>query len=345
MRLTRLPIEAATFLYVMTYVPYMLITRMLATTPNGQLGRPLTGLETLPAVLIVSTLFLVLFVWLSGWWRSARQIRLGALRLPAPTRWTTVAGIGTSFLLFTVPLSLTFEGVSIPFIQLLMRGDVLIIAPLVDLIAGRKVRWYSWVALALVSIGLALTLWERGGLHMPPLAIFAVVLYTIGYFMRLSVMTRVAKNGNEDALRGYFVEEKIVGMPLAIVCLALVTLSPLASQGSELHWGFVDVWRSDALPMLMLLALVFLGVAIFSALILLDPRENTFCVPFERAASIVAGTITAYLLAFLFGQATPTRMELIGTVLLIVAIALLSLAPRWQAARPRESRQLTARSR
>lgn len=333
MRLTRLPIEAATLLYMLAYIPYMLITRGLSTTDNEDLGRPLTGLETLPAVLIISTLMLIAFVWLSGWRRSAHQVKVGGASIPCPTKWTAIAGVGTSFLLFTVPLSLTFEGVSIPFIQLLMRGDVLIIAPLVDLIAGRKVRWWSWVALVLVSVALVLTLWERGGLHLPPLAIFAVVLYTIGYFMRLSVMTRVAKNGDENALKGYFVEEKIVGMPLAIVGLALVTMSPLASQGAQLSWGFVEVWRSDVLPWLVLLAFVFLGVAIFAALILLDPRENTFCVPFERAASIIAGTATAYLLSWMFGHPPPTAMELVGMMLLIVAIALLSLAPRWYAAR------------
>ena len=333
MRLTRLPIELTSLLYLAAYVPYILITRALTTTPNEELGRPFTGLEILPATLIIGLVMLVAFVWMSGWWRSANRVAIAGLQIPAPTRWTFWAGIGTSLLLFTVPLSLTFEGVSIPFIQLLMRGDVLIIAPLVDLIAGRKVRWYSWVALGMVSIALGLTLWERGGLHLPPLAIAAVVLYTIGYFMRLSVMTRVAKNGNEDSLRGYFVEEKIVGMPFAIIGLVLVTLSPLANQGNELQWGFVDVWTSSALPLLIALSVVFTAIAVFAALILLDPRENTFCVPFERAASILAGTIAAYLLAFLFDQPFPTRMELVGMMLLIGAIVLLSLAPRWESKR------------
>src|SRR5262249_19241575 len=160
---------------------YILITRILTTTPDAALGRPFTGLEILPATLIIGTAMLFVFVWLSGWWRSAHLVTLGPLRVPVPTRWTFLAGIRTSLLLFTVPWSLTFEGVSIPFIQLLMRGDVLIIAPLVDLATGRKVRWYSWVALGMVSVALALTLWERGGLNMPALAIAAVVLYTIGY--------------------------------------------------------------------------------------------------------------------------------------------------------------------
>ena len=52
--------------------------------------------------------------------------------------WLVIA-----LVLFTVPLSFTFEGVSVPFIQLIMRGDILIIAPIVDLLFGRKVRWWS----------------------------------------------------------------------------------------------------------------------------------------------------------------------------------------------------------
>lgn len=40
-------------------------------------------------------------------------------------------------------MSFSFQGVSIPYVQLLMRGDILIIAPLVDIVFGRRVRWWS----------------------------------------------------------------------------------------------------------------------------------------------------------------------------------------------------------
>ena len=110
MRLTRMSIEAVTLLYLLTYLPYMLITRALSTMANPQMGRPLTGLEVLPSVLIMGSVALVLFIWLSGWWRSARLVTVGGVRFPWPTKWTALSGIGTSFLLFTVPLSLTING-------------------------------------------------------------------------------------------------------------------------------------------------------------------------------------------------------------------------------------------
>jgi hypothetical protein len=236
--------------------------------------------------------------------------------------------VGTSLLLFTVPLSLTFEGVSIPFMQLLMRGDVLIIAPLVDLAFGRKVRWYNWVALVLVAVGLALTIKARGGLHLPPLAVVTVVLYTLGYFTRLAVMTKIAKQGSDEALKAYYVEEKLVAMPLSVLALGVVVMLNGASQGAELGWGFTDVWTSSAMPLLIVLTVVFVVVSVVAALILLNPRENSFCVPFERAGSVLAGLGAAYILAVAFGQPYPTVPEVIGAGLLVAAIGLLSVAPR-----------------
>ena len=120
-----------------------MITRLATTTIQPALGRPLTGLETLPASLIISMVLTYLFIWLSGWHNDANAVHLGGLRVPVPTKFTFLSGLGTSLILFTVPLSFTIPDVSIPFMQLLMRGDILVIAPLLDIMFGRKVRWYS----------------------------------------------------------------------------------------------------------------------------------------------------------------------------------------------------------
>lgn len=332
MRITTLPIELATLLYVLFYIPYMVITRLLSTTIPPGMDRPLSGLETLPATLILGSVFTLIFVIWTGWWRKANLVRVLGVQIPWP-RWSTfLSGIGTAMLLFTVPLSLTFEGVSIPFMQLIMRGDVLIIAPLVDMIFSRRVRWWSWVALALVLVGLVITIGDRGGLNLPPLAIAAIIIYTIGYFVRLAVMTKIAKTGGENEVQAYFVEEKLVAMPLSIVMLAGLSLTPIA-QGADLNRGFVQIWTSGAMPLIVALSLTFFAVSVFAALILLDKRENTFCVPFERAASILAGVAAAFILALGFGQRFPTHAELLGSALLVVAVAVLALAPRLSARR------------
>lgn len=326
--LSRVPLELVVLLYTLAYLPYMMITKLLSSSPAASLGRPLTGLEILPATLIVSGVLTFLFIWLSGWWRSAHQAKVGGVSVPVPTRWTVLSGLCTALVLFTVPLSLTFTGVSIPFIQLLMRGDVLLLAPLVDLVFRRKVQWYSWVALLLVAIGLFLTIRQRGGLDLPPLAIATVILYTIGYFGRLAVMTRISKSGDAGSVQRYFVEEKLVGIPMAIVFLALIPLLGLGSQGSELAWGFFQVWGEAQIWPILILSVLLFVVSVFAAVILLDKRENTFCVPMERSASIVAGIAASLLLAWFYGLKPPTGIELIGAALMIAAVVLLAVAPR-----------------
>ena len=322
------PIERWALLYFLAYLPYAVLVRWLASVKYAPLGRPLSGLEVLPATTILSAILTLLFVWLSGWSRQAHHIEFGTASIPAPTRWTVASGIGTALLLFTVPLSFTFKGVSIPYMQLLMRGDVLIIAPLVDLLTGRKVRWYSWVALIVVAIGLTLTIRARGGLHLPALAVITVVLYTVGYFVRLAVMTKIAKTGHANSVQRYFVEEKIVAFPVAVLILALLSSMNFGEQSGELGFGFAGIWSSNQLVPIFVLSALLVAVSIFSIFILIDQRENSFCVPIERSSSILAGIGAAFVLGRMGLSASPTPVELIGAGLLILAIVLLSVGPR-----------------
>ncbi|HEY5711999.1 MAG TPA: hypothetical protein VIT38_08900 [Allosphingosinicella sp.] len=321
-------LEFIVLLYFLSYLPNIVITRLVTTTADNGLGRPLTGLETLPASLIVSLVLTYAFIWLSGWHRDAHSARVAGVRVPIPTRYTLLSGFGTALVLFTVPLSLTFSGVSIPFIQLLMRGDILVIAPLVDLMFGRRVRWWSWVALAMVAASLLFVVQQRGGLNLPPLAIATVILYTVGYFTRLAVMTRISKTGDPASVRRYFVEEKIVALPLSVAALAALSASGLGSQAGELGWGFIGIWTSPAMPYIFGIGVTLTIISVFAIIILLDARENSYCVPLERSASLLAGIVAAYILALGWGQRPPTPAEVIGASILIGAIVLLSVAPR-----------------
>lgn len=323
----RTPLELMVLFYFLSYIPNIIVTRLATTIPNETLGRPLTGLETLPSTLLMNLVMTYLFIWFSGWHKDANAIRMGGLRTPVPTRYTFLSGIGTALILFTVPLSLTFEGVSIPFIQLLMRGDILIIAPLVDFVFRRKVRWWSWTALAMVFVSLIFVIQQRGGLGLPPLAIATIVLYTIGYFTRLAVMTHVSKNGDDASVRAYFVEEKVIALPISVAFLALLSLSGLGSQGDALRIGFVEIWTDPVMVKLFISAFTLTIISVFAAVILLNPRENTYCVPLERSASLLAGIVAAFILAMFWGREYPTGPELIGAAILVAAIVLLSVAP------------------
>lgn len=327
------PLEGHVLLYFLAYLPNVVITKLITSTPHPGLGRPLSGLEILPSSLIISMILTYVFIWLSGWHREAHGRTIGSVRVPVPTRYTLLSGLGTALVLFTVPLSFTFQGVSIPFIQLLMRGDILIIAPLVDLIFGRKVRWWSWTALLMVLVALGITLSDRGGLNLPPLAILTIILYTIGYFVRLAVMTKVSKSSDGASVRQYFVEEKIFALPLSIAILAAISASGVGMQSGALGWGFLSVWTDPVIWPLFWIGVTLTIVSVFSAIILLDARENAYCVPLERAASLVAGVGGALLLAWFWAQPMPRSAELVGAAILVAAIVLLSLAPRWSRSR------------
>jgi drug/metabolite transporter (DMT)-like permease len=325
-----IPIEGFVLLYLLAYLPNVIVTKLVTSTPHPGLGRPLTGLETLPASLIISTVLTYVFIWLSGWHRDANGVEVAGRRIPIPTKYTLMSGFGTALVLFTVPLSFTFQNVSIPFIQLLMRGDILLIAPIVDLLFGRRVRWWSWAALAMVLLALAITLGDRGGLQLPPLAILTVILYTIGYFVRLLVMTKVSKNGDPASVRRYFVEEKVVALPMSVAALAVISALGIGGQSGQLGWGFVSVWADPVILPLIAIGTTLTVISVFAIVILLDPRENAYCVPLERAASLVAGVGGALLLAWFWGLPHPRTAELIGAGILIAAIVLLSIAPRLQ---------------
>jgi len=328
MRARRLTIEWATLLYALAYLPYVVVTRRLATVADPAVGRPWTGLEILPSLQILAMLMTFGFMIAAGWTRTAHRIRIFGFSIPFADRWTALSGLCTALILVTVPLSYTFTNVSIPLMQLLMRGDILIVAPLVDLLSRRRVRWWSWGALLLVGIAMAVSFRTRGDQGFPLLAVITVGVYTLGYFGRLFVMSRVAKTEDPDRMRRYFSEEKIVAFPISILFLLLLALAFGGSQSGELKRGFISVWTSPQIGWIAFCGAMIAVTGVLSALILLDARENSFCVPLERSASILAGLFGSLILAFLIGGKMPSSGEMVGAVLLIAALCLLSIAPR-----------------
>jgi hypothetical protein len=322
-------VELMTLAYFLCYLPYIMVTRHLSTQDQVTLGRPLTGLEILPGMLIVAALLTLVFCLAMGWFKNVRRVQVGPFSLPLGTRDTMLQGLCTAVILVTVPISYTLVGVSIPLIQLLMRGDILIIAPLVDKLNGRVVHWWSWAALALVLIGMVVAFLGRGDLAIGWNAVAVVVIYTAAYFGRLLIMTKISKDGEIEKVKTIFLEEKIVGFPLALAALGILGLfAQFLGGGDEVRLGFVAIWTMPEFGVVAFCgAMVFL-TGIFATFILLDARENSFCVPLERSASILAGVIGSIWLAQYFGGRMPSQGEFIGAGLMVVAILVLSFGPR-----------------
>lgn len=324
-----LSVELLTLLYFLSYLPYIMITRFIATVDQPGLARPLTGLEILPAMLFIAAVLTFAFSWRAGWFANVRRIRIGPVRLPFATKHTFVLGLCTAVIITVVPLSYTLTGVSIPLIQLLMRGDILLIAPIVDVISGRKVRWWSWVALAMVGLGMVFAFAGRGSLWLPVEAVAVVLVYTAAYFGRLLVMTRIAKDGDPEKIRVVFLEEKLIGFPVALLALAAIGLFiGGGSQGEELRLGFLAIWTMPAIGWIAFCGVMVFLTGIFASFILLDARENSFCVPLERSASILAGVMGSAALAIGFGFEMPSAGEFAGAAMLVLAIVVLTLGPR-----------------
>jgi len=147
--------------------------------------RPLSGFELLPPTVMASVVGMFAFLTIAGWWRYAGRRTLFGLAVPFPGPWTFLSGLCTAAIIGTTTLAYTFEGVSIVFVMLLMRGGVLIIAPMVDAVTGRRARWFSWVGLALSLGALVVAFSEEGGYDITLSCAVDVAAYLADHYERV----------------------------------------------------------------------------------------------------------------------------------------------------------------
>jgi hypothetical protein len=72
------------------------------------------------------------------------------------------------------------------------------------------------------------------------------------------------------------------------------------------------------------------GTGVFGALLLLSPQENSWCVPVNRASSVLAGVLATTALALFAGRPWPAVSEWVGAGFILLAIAALSVPPLLQ---------------
>jgi drug/metabolite transporter (DMT)-like permease len=310
------------FGYFAAYAPYSALTKALT---SGLIeGVPkLSGTALLPISVLASALGMYVMLTALGWWGYATPWQVGGLMLRRPRLLTLVSGACTSAIVLTTTLAYTFDGVSIVFAMLLMRGGVLVIAPFVDVLVKRHVRWFSWLALALSVASLLAAFAGDGGLAISVVAAIDISVYLLSYFVKLRLMSGAAKSADLATNRRYFVEEQMVATPLGVVVLFVVALL----GQDELRVGFLELWGHPALPWVVVVGVLSQGTGVFGALVLLSPQENTYCVPVNRASSVLAGVLATLSLAVLWGQPFPAMSEWVGAGLILAAILALSIPP------------------
>lgn len=317
------------FGYFALYVPYSALTKALSDgLLPGQAIR-LSGFVLLPLLGIGSMVANWIAISALDWWRFAGRRRVLGLSLPWPGPWTLVAGVCTALIIPTTSMAYTFSGVSILFIMLLMRGGVLIVAPMVDFVSGRRVHWYSWSALLLALAALWVGFAGRG-YAITAVAFANAGVYVTAYFIRLRAMSRLTKSDDLAGRMRYFVEEQIVAPPVNVLLLGLFALVGANEAMLQTRAGFTTFFTTAplAVGVTFLAGLLSQITGTCGTLTLMDRRENTFCVPVNRASSVLSGIVASLLLWAIAGSRPPAPTEYAGAALIVAAMLILSLGPR-----------------
>lgn len=331
-RLASFGIVALCFGYFASYIPYSMMTKMITKGLfAGQEGHGFGGFEIQPVVVLGTFISMYAFLTFSGWWKFATHSKIFGISVPRPRWYTLISGICTSGVIITTTLAYTFKGVSIVFAMLLMRGGVLAMAPVVDMIAvrrKRKIYWPSWAAAGLSFAALFISFGGDSGIAMTVVAAVDVALYLTCYFMRLFFMSNRAKSHDVDEKKGYFAEEQMVANPALFIAVIAVGLAGSVMPSESIPgqiWHGMTVFPSQGYFWQALLIGIFsYGTGLFGSLIFLDRRENTFTVPANRVSSVLSGVVATCLLGHYYGQSYPDAHELWGVGLIIFSIIFLA---------------------
>jgi hypothetical protein len=306
---------AFAFGYFAFYAPYSALIKLVTEGWLPGIPAGMSGVQLLPPTIIGTVLVMLLFLTITGWWHYAQ----------IPSAAVIAAGIGTGTIIATTTIAYTFHGVSIVFALLLMRGGVLILAPLVDLIMRRTVRWFCWAALALSGLALIVAALDVEHYQLPFAAAVNLVAYLSGYAVRLPAMTRLAKVDDRVTTRRFFVTEALVAMVSLAAFPSVVAL--LNGRDVAAPWrATITLWQTPVLAPALLIGATYAGLYVFGTLIYLDRRENTFCIPLNRGASLLAGVAAAYGISAAYHLAEPSVMQLVAAALMAGALVLLSPA-------------------
>lgn len=318
--------------YFAFYVPYSGLANTLARGLLPGVGKPASGLQLLPAVALGVIAGVALFLTFSGWWRHARRRPvLGPrvpVRLPAPGREVLLASFFHALIIGATALNYSFEGISILFVLLLMRGGVLVLSPVVDTLRRRNVQPASWAALGLSLSAVILALSDVDNYVLTLGAVLSLSAYFTGYIGRFQIMAKEAKAQGLAANRRYFVEEQMLSAPLLLaVLLAAAILAP-GAEGEALRHGFTGFLGTTAALVAFAIGLLYAGLSAFGSLIYVDPQEYTYCVPVNRGSSLWAGVVASYGLTVLLGLRPPSPLQLTAAGLVTIALAVL-VRPDW----------------
>jgi protein-tyrosine-phosphatase len=308
--------------YYLFYTPYSGLTKALS---SGLLpGGAVPGTVLLPVSVAAIIAGILGFITLADWWKYAGRREFFGRSIPFPGRLTFLSGVCMATIMATTTLVFTFEGVSIVLVLVLLRGGVLIIAPLVDTIARRRVRWFSWAALLISLVAVLVALSDAANYKLTLPAIVTVAAYLAAYFVKLQLMSRLAKTDERGASLRYFVEEQMVASPLLLLSLAAMAALGAGNVMLDFRLGLTTFLAAQSVIFALLVGLCYAGLCVCTTLIFLDRRENTFCVPMHCGSSMLSGLTATLVLSLLSNQPQASGAQLVSGGLIVTALAFLS---------------------
>jgi protein-tyrosine-phosphatase len=312
------------FGYFIWYTPYAALAKSLSAGLLPGMDTQVGGLVLLPAAALGTLVGASTFLALTGWWRYLGTRRVLGRMMRFPSRTMIIAGFFMALVIATTTLNYTFAGVSILFMLLMMRGGVLVLSPIVDTLRGRRVRVYSWAALAFSLAAVVTALADVDSYTLVIAAVVSLAFYFTGYMGRFEIMSRVAKTGDERTDRRYFAEEAVSAAVWQVLLCAVVALVGAGQFSAALREGFTSFLLTPAVLPAFGIGLLYSALYVYGTLIYLDPREYTWCVPANRCASLLSGLVASFALTALTGIAAPGTGQLIGTGFIVLAITALS---------------------
>ena len=240
-----------------------------------------------------------------------------------PRRLTFLSGVCMATIMGTTTLAFTFGGLSIVLVLVLLRGGTLSIAPIVDGIVGRRVRWFSWAAMFTSLLAVTVVLRDAANYTLTIAAVIDVAAYLAAYFFKLQFMSRLAKSDERSATVRYFVEEQMVASPLLVLVLVVLALVGYGDVMMGFRVGLTTFLTSQAAIYAALVGLCYAGLCVCTTLIFLDRRENTFCMPMHCGSSMLSG----FTASAIWPTSSTRRAEhgqLISAGFIVVALGFLS---------------------
>ena len=319
-----LEIWALGFGFYFFYTPYSGLTKALSNGLLTSTHGPVKGTVLLPLSAIATVVGMLGFISAMRWWKYAGRREFFGYQVPFPRRLTFLSGVCLATIMGTTTLAFTFGGLSIVLVLVLLRGGTLIIAPIVDYIVGRRVRWFSWTAMLVSLAAVLVVLRDSSNYTLTIAAIIDVAAYLAAYFFKLQFMSRLAKSDERTATLRYFVEEQMVASPLLVAVLVILALVGAGDVMMGFRTGLTTFVATPGAVFAALVGLFYAALCVCTTLIFLDRRENTFCMPMHCGSSMLSGFTATALLAYFYNQSSPTLAQNVSAGFIIVALGFLS---------------------